>query len=86
MPQFASVLLFPLRERCSSENAALTALCNDIDPIDPPTCYLMLYCKALKGVCVPPYVASWEAAGCNEIDPGGLLLGVPRLRGPLSSA
>jgi hypothetical protein len=40
MPQFASVLLFPLRERCSSENAALTAFCSDIDP---PTCYLMLY-------------------------------------------
>ena len=39
------------------------------------------HCKALKGVCVPPYVASWAAAGCNEVDPSGLLLGVPRLRG-----
>ena len=38
--QFASVLLFPLRERWSSENAALTAVCSDIDP---PTYYLMLY-------------------------------------------
>jgi hypothetical protein len=80
-PQFTSVLLFPLRERCSSENTALTALCSDIDPIDSPTCYLMLYCKALKGVCVLPYVTSWAAAGCNEVDPSGLLLGIPRLRG-----
>jgi hypothetical protein len=39
------------------------------------------HCKALKGVCVPPYVASWAAAGCNEVDPSSLLLGVPRLRG-----
>ena len=33
------------------------------------------HCKALKGVCVPPYVTSWAAAGCNEADPNGLLLG-----------
>jgi hypothetical protein len=33
------------------------------------------HCKTLKSVCLPPYVASWEAAGCNEIDPGSLLLG-----------
>jgi hypothetical protein len=39
------------------------------------------HCKALKGVCVSPYVTSWAAASCNEVDPSGLLLGVPRLRG-----
>jgi hypothetical protein len=38
------------------------------------------HCKALKGGCVPPYVASWAAAGRNEVDPSDLLLGVPRLR------
>jgi hypothetical protein len=38
-------------------------------------------CKALKGVCVPPYVASWAAVGCNEVDTSGLRLGIPRLRG-----
>jgi hypothetical protein len=39
------------------------------------------HCKELKSVCVPPYVASWAAAVCNEVDPSGLPLGVPRLRG-----
>jgi hypothetical protein len=34
------------------------------------------HCKALKGVCVPPYFTSWAAAGCNEVDPSDLLLGV----------
>jgi hypothetical protein len=39
------------------------------------------HCKALKGVCVPPYVAPWAAAGCNEVDPSGLLLEVPCSKG-----
>jgi hypothetical protein len=33
------------------------------------------HCKALKGVCVPPYVASWAAADCNEIDTSAYFLG-----------
>ena len=44
------------------------------------------HCKALKGVCVPPYFTSWAAAGCNEVDPSGLLFRVPYLSGSLSSA
>jgi hypothetical protein len=33
------------------------------------------HCKALKGVCVPPLRRLLAAAGCNEVDPSGLLLG-----------
>jgi hypothetical protein len=63
MPQFASVLLFPLRERWSSENAAVTALCSDIDPL---TCYLMLHLMKSVNFLYTAYCDDIELSGAMD--------------------